>query len=73
VLSQAAIKWFLVANRKLGPAMNTRTTILHFIVVRLTVYRSNTNGGPLTRFPLRSTVNSTPSAILMKGTPLFIP
>ena len=36
-------------------------------------YSLNTNGGPLTRFPLRSTVTSTRSAILMKGMPLFIP
>lgn len=32
----------------------------------------NTTGGPLTRFPLRSTVTSTRSAIFMKGMPLFI-
>jgi hypothetical protein len=31
------------------------------------------NGGPLTRFPLRSTVTSTRSAIVTKGIPLFIP
>ena len=37
------------------------------------IYCLNTNGGPLTRFPLRSTVTSTRSAILTKGIPLFIP
>ena len=36
-------------------------------------YCWNTNGGPLTRFPLRSTFTSTWSAIFMKGMPLFIP
>ena len=36
-------------------------------------YSLNTIGGPLTRFPLRSTVTSTRSAILMNGMPLFIP
>jgi hypothetical protein len=39
----------------------------------LAAYCLKTNGGPLTRFPLRSTVTSTRSAILMKGMPLFIP
>jgi hypothetical protein len=36
-------------------------------------YCLKTNGGPLTRFTLRSTVTSTRSAILTKGIPLFIP
>jgi len=36
-------------------------------------YCLKTNGGPLTRFPLRLTVTSTRSAILTKGMPLFIP
>ena len=36
-------------------------------------YCLKTTGGPLTRLPLRSTVTSTRSAILMKGMPLFIP
>ena len=36
-------------------------------------YCLKTTGGPLTRLPLRSTVTSTRSAILMKGIPLFIP
>jgi hypothetical protein len=36
-------------------------------------YRLKTNGGPPTRFALRSTVTSTRSAILMNGMPLFIP
>lgn len=36
-------------------------------------YCLNANGGPLSRFPLRSTVTSTRSAILTKGIPLFIP
>src|SRR5215472_17491175 len=33
----------------------------------------NTNGGPLTLLPFRSTVTSTLSAIFMNGIPLFIP
>ena len=37
------------------------------------IYCLKINGGPLTRFALRSTVTSTRSAILMKGMPLFIP
>jgi hypothetical protein len=37
------------------------------------VYCLNTNEGPLTRFPFRSTVTSTRSAILTNGIPLFIP
>ena len=36
-------------------------------------YSLNTTGGPLTRFPFRSAVTSTRSAILMNGMPLFIP
>jgi hypothetical protein len=36
-------------------------------------YCLNTNRGPLTRFPWRSTVTSTRSAILMNGMPLFMP
>jgi hypothetical protein len=36
-------------------------------------YCLNFNAGPLTRFPLRSTVTSTVSAILTKGIPLVIP
>jgi len=36
-------------------------------------YCFHTTGGPLTRFPLRSTVTSTRSAIVTKGMPLFIP
>ena len=36
-------------------------------------YFLRTNAGPLTRFPLRSTVTSTVSAILTKGMPLVIP
>jgi hypothetical protein len=40
---------------------------------RLSGYCLNISGGPLTRLPLRSTVTSTRSAILMNGMPLFIP
>src|SRR6202040_1518050 len=36
-------------------------------------YCLKTKGGPLTFFPLRATLTSTRSAILMKGMPLFIP
>jgi hypothetical protein len=36
-------------------------------------YFLRSNGGPLTRFPLRLTVTSTRSAILMNGMPLFMP
>ena len=36
-------------------------------------YSLKTTGGPLTRFPLKSTVTSTRSAILINGMPLFIP
>ncbi len=36
-------------------------------------YCLRARGGPLTRFPFKSTVTSTRSAILMKGMPLFIP
>src|SRR5208283_2583377 len=36
-------------------------------------YCLKTNGGPLTRLPLRATVTSTRSAILMKGMALFMP
>ena len=36
-------------------------------------YCVKVNAGPLTRLPVRSTVTSTRSAILMKGMPLFIP
>src|SRR5260370_12587109 len=36
-------------------------------------YSLKTSGGPLTRLPLRSTLTSTRSAILMNGMPLFIP
>jgi hypothetical protein len=36
-------------------------------------YCLNTNLGPLTRFPLRSTITSTRSAIFTKGMPLFMP
>jgi hypothetical protein len=36
-------------------------------------YCWKTSGGPLTLAPLRSTLTSTRSAILMKGMPLFIP
>jgi hypothetical protein len=38
-----------------------------------TGYSLKTTGGPATRFPLRSVVTSTRSAILIKGMPLFIP
>lgn len=43
------------------------------LVARERDYGLKTRGGPLTRFPWRSTVTSTRSAILMKGIPLFIP
>jgi len=36
-------------------------------------YCVKVNAGPLTRLPVRSTLTSTRSAILMKGMPLFIP
>jgi len=42
-------------------------------VRRRPCYCFKSMGGPLTRFPLRSTSTSTRSAILMKGMPLFIP
>jgi len=38
---------------------------------RVAGYCLKTNGGPLTRSPLRSTATSTRSAILMNGMPLF--
>lgn len=37
------------------------------------IYCFKTTGGPLTLLPLRSTLTSTRSAILMNGMPLFIP
>ena len=37
------------------------------------IYCFKTTGGPLTLLPLRSTVTSTRSAILMNGMPLFMP
>ena len=40
---------------------------------RIADYCLKTSGGPLTRFPLRSTVTSTRSAIFMNGMPLFMP
>ena len=36
-------------------------------------YCLRATGGPLTRFPVRSTVTSMRSAIVTKGMPLFIP
>lgn len=36
-------------------------------------YCFHATGGPLTRFPLRSTTTSTRSAIVTNGIPLFIP
>jgi hypothetical protein len=42
-------------------------------LLRRTGYCLKITGDPLTRFPLRSTVTSTRSAILIKGMPLFIP
>ena len=61
--------------------MENHDRLRHFLHARqnigslaeLQIYCLNTNGGPLTRFPLRSTVTSTRSAILTKGIPLFIP
>ena len=38
-----------------------------------TSYCLNTIGGPLIRFPLRSTVTSTLSPMWTKGMPLFMP
>ncbi len=47
-----------------------RVAATHF---RPASYYFITTGGPLIRFPLKSTVTATRSAIVTKGIPLFIP
>jgi len=70
-------RWFVVS---VAAFTDSLFTTLHNPVaarqpgqLQAAYYCLKTNGGPLTRFPLRSTVTSTVSAILTKGIPLVIP
>ena len=72
VVSDQVIRWFCI-DRLSWHNLTESSTAWPRPFFRPASYYFITTGGPLTRFPLRSTVTSTRSAIVTKGIPLFIP
>ena len=65
--------WTTAFSWRTGNATYLKPNASLRLVSWLSCLLLKTTGGPVTRFPLRSTFTSTRLAILMNGMPLFIP